>query len=337
MKPTDFARHLTQFFSVWLVKHRNASSNTVCSYRDTFKLFLLYCQEQEGISPQNLTLSALDSARVHRFLHWLQTERSSSISTQNQRLAAIRSFCRYVQFEEPAALAPLQKTMAIPVKKTAPPMIDYLTPEAMKLILDQPDRHCSQGRRDVTLLSVLYDSAARVQELVDAKVMDVTLQSPAVLQLKGKGGKSRRVPLMKNTASLLENYLAENRLLTQHKSEYPLFVNRQRQALTREGVTYIVKKYAAMARMNSSVIPPKVTAHMYRHSKAMHLLQAGVNLIYIRDFLGHTEVKTTEIYARADTETKRRAIESAYPDLIDHQLPDWSKDQALLSWLSELK
>jgi len=337
MKPTDFAHHLTHFFSVWLVKHRNASLNTVCSYRDTFKLLILYCQEQESIPPQKLTLSDLNPARVQRFLHWLQTDRSSSISTQNQRLAAIRSFCRYVQFEEPAALASLQQTMAMPVKKTAPPMIDYLTPEAMKLILEQPDRHCSWGRRDLTLLSVLYDSAARVQELVDVKVLDVTLQSPAVLQLKGKGGKSRRVPLMKNTASLLGSYLAENRLLTPNKSEYPLFVNRQHHALTREGVTYIVKKYASMARTHSSIVPPKVTAHMYRHSKAMHLLQAGVNLIYIRDFLGHTEVKTTEIYARADTETKRRAIESAYPDLIDHQLPDWSKDQELLTWLSELK
>ena len=120
-------------------------------------------------------------------------------------------------------------------------------------------------------------------------------------------------------------------------NENPLFTNNQHHKLTKEGIAYIIAKYVASARKISTLVPSKVKAHMLRHSKAMHLLQAGVNLIYIRDFLGHVDVKTTEIYARADTETKRKAIEKLYPDLIDSNLPDWSKDQALLSWLSELK
>jgi site-specific recombinase XerD len=207
----------------------------------------------------------------------------------------------------------------------------------MKLLLEQPDKNKPKGRRDLTLISVLYDSGARVQELIDMRVCDVTLQAPAVITLTGKGSKTRRVPLMKNTASLLQNYLLENKLDKPWRNESPLFTNNQHHKLTRKGVTYIIAKYVESARKLSTLLPLKVNNHMLRHSKAMHLLQAGVNLIYIRDFLGHVDLKTTEIYARADTEMKRKAIENVYPDLIDSDLPDWSKDQALLSWLSEIK
>ena len=143
--------------------------------------------------------------------------------------------------------------------------------------------------------------------------------------------------MMKNAILLLESYITENKLDKPWKNEYPLFTNNQRNKLTKEGIAYILGKYVESARKISTILPLKVKVHMLRHSKAMHLLQAGVNLIYIRDFFGHADLKTTEIYARTDTETKRKAIENAYPDLIDSNLPDWNKDQALLSWLSELK
>ncbi|WP_094607794.1 Tyrosine recombinase XerD [Sporomusa silvacetica DSM 10669] len=337
MKPTDFAEYLTAFLTNWLTKQRNASPKTIHSYRDTFKLLLKYYQEREDMSPERITMSTLTVDVIKDFLSWLETERKCSISTRNQRLAAIHSFFRYVQAEDPARLYHFQKVIAIPMKKAGKPMVEHLTPEAMKLLLDQPDRNLPQGRRDLTLMSVLYDTGARVQELIDAKVEDVFLLPPPVIVLTGKGNKIRRVPLMKNTAFLLQNYLAENHLNSQHKRQYPLFTNRQHYPLTKEGVAYIIGKYVNAARSQSSIIPQKVKPHMFRHSKAMHLLQAGVNLIYIRDFLGHVDVKTTEIYAQADTETKRKAIENAYPDLVESKLPDWSKDQALLSWLSELR
>lgn len=141
---------------------------------------------------------------------------------------------------------------------------------------------------------------------------------------------------MKNAILLLETYLSENNLNKPWKNEYPLFTNSQHNKLTRGGVAYIIAIYVESARKISTILPSKIKVHMFRHSKAMHLLQAGVNLIYIRDFLGHVDLKTTEIYARTDTETKRKAIENVYPDLIDGNLPDWNNDQALLSWLSEL-
>ena len=337
MKPTNFAKHLTEFLSVYLPSQKNVSKNTIHSYRDTFKLLIRYCQEKENLPAERIDLDILSSQIIGGFLEWLEKERECCISSRNQRLAAIHSFFRYVQAEEPSGILHFQKIIAIPVKKAGKTLVEHLTPEAMKLILEQPDKHAPRGRRDLMLMSILYDTGARVQELIDIRVCDVVLEHPAVITLTGKGNKTRRVPIMKNTVSLLQSYLAENKLNKSWKNEQPLFTNNQHRKLTKEGVAYIVAKYVESARKISAIVPPKVNVHMFRHSKAMHLLQAGVNLIYIRDFLGHVDIKTTEIYARTDTETKRKAIENAYPDLIDSTLPDWNKDQALLSWLSELR
>ena len=142
---------------------------------------------------------------------------------------------------------------------------------------------------------------------------------------------------MNNTASLLDHYIRERHLTVAFKSHFALFMNKQHQKLTRVGVTYIISKYVSLARQVSPIVPERVTPHMFRHSKSMHLLQAGVNLIYIRDFLGHEDIQTTEIYAKCDTELKRKAIENAYPDLVNSHFPDWSQDDNLLSWLSSLR
>ena len=337
MKPTDFAEHLTEFLSVYLPQQKNASKNTIASYRDTFKLLLCYCQNHKGIPVEKLTMDMFSHSLVSDFLNWLETDRKCGISSRNQRLAAIHSFFRYAQYEEPEGILHFQKIIAIPQKKAPKPSIPHLTPGAMQLLLSQPDRTTAKGRRDLTLISVLYDSGCRVQELADLRVRDVILTNLPVLVLTGKGNKVRRVPLMKNTMTLLKRYICENALDKQWKSDYPLFVNKQRNKLTKEGVAYIISKYVMAARRNSTIVPEKVTPHMFRHSKAMHLLQAGVSLIYIRDFLGHEDIKTTEIYAKCDTELKRIAIENAYPDLVDSSLPDWNKDSALLDWLSKLK
>ncbi len=282
-------------------------------------------------------MDVLTAELITDFLSWLEHERKCSITTRNQRLASIHSFFRYVQAEEPSGIYQYQQVISIPIKKTEKTIIWHLSPEVIKLILQQPDKSSAKGRRDLTLLSVLYDTGARVQELIDIKVCDVILDSLSVIVLNGKGNKVRRVPLMKNTVSLLQTYLSENDLNKQWKIQYPLFINNQHNKLTKEGVAYILNKYVKMAKAASPIIPEHVSPHILRHSKAMHLLQAGVNLIYIRDFLGHADIKTTEIYLRTDTETKRKAIENVYQDIISCDMPDWSKDKELLSWLSDLK
>lgn len=337
MKPTDFAKHLTEFFSAYLLNQKNVSHNTICSYRDTFKILINYCQEIKKIPVERITINMFSSEWLIDFLDWLETNRKCSISTRNQRLAAIHSFFRYIQAEEPTGILNFQKIIAIPIKKAKKTIVDYLTVEAIKLLLEQPNKHTKKGRRDLTLISLLYDSGVRVQELIDIRIRDLNLQNPAVITVTGKGNKTRRIPIMQNTASLLQNYIIENKLDKLCKNENPLFINSQHHKLTKEGIAYIIAKYVESARKTSTIVPSKVKVHMFRHSKAMHLLQAGINLIYIRDFLGHVDLKTTEIYAKADTEMKRKAIENVYPDLIDSSLPDWNKDQALLTWLAELK
>lgn len=337
MNPTNFARYLTDFLSVYLTGQKNTSKNTICAYKDTFKLLLKYCQNVKGMAIERITINSLTAELIKDFLNWLEQERKCSTSTRNQRLAAIHSFFRYIQGEDPAGIYSFQQVISIPIKKTEKKVLEHLSPEAVKLILEQPDKSSAKGRRDLTLLSVLYDTGARVQELIDIKIMDIRLDSPSVLSLNGKGNKVRRVPLMKNTANLIQKYLLENDLNIYWKNQYPLFSNNQQNKLTKEGVAYILDKYVNMARAVSQTFAKRVSPHVFRHSKAMHLLQAGVNLIYIRDFLGHVDLKTTEIYAKTDTETKRKAIENAYPDLITDQLPDWNRDKNLLTWLSELK
>lgn len=337
MKPTNFAKYLTDFFTIYLSGKRNVSKNTILAYRDTFKLLLKYSQEYKGVSIERISMDTLSAELISDFLNWIESERKCSISTRNQRLAAIHSFFRYVQIEEPSGLYHFQKVISIPVKKSEKALVKHLSPEIMKLILDQPNKNTAKGRRAITLLSVLYDTGARVQELIDIKVCDITLSSPAVIVLNGKGNKIRRVPLMKNTVTLLHSYLSENDLNKEWKNQYPLFVNNQQNKLTKEGVSYILNKYVSTARSISPLIPEHVSPHVFRHSKAIHLLQSGVNLIYIRDFLGHVDIKTTELYARTDVEMRRKAIENVYPDIIDSNLPDWNKDQELLSWLSDLK
>ena len=335
MKPTDFSRYLTGFLSDYLPVQKNVSPNTIKSYRDTFKLFLQFCQD-DGLPIEKVTMQYISDERVCRFLNWLEQERSSSISTRNLRLTAIHSFFRYAQVESPQSLYHFQKVLAIPLKKKRQAIVEHLSPEGIRALLEQPDKAKARGRRDLTLMSVIYDSGARVQEVIDLVVRDFLPGANPILILTGKGNKTRRVPLMKNTASLLERYISENRLDALHKNEYPLFTNNQHNKLTNEGVAYIIGKYAKAAHERTNFVPEKVKCHMLRHSKAVHLLQAGVNLIYIRDFLGHNDIKTTEVYVKADTELKRKALENAYPDLVDSNLPDWVENNDLMAWLTNL-
>jgi len=271
--------HLTAFLSDYLPVQKNVSRNTIKSYRDTFKLLLLFCEKEESLPVEKITMKRLSSDLVERFLNWLETERKSSVSTRNLRLTAIHSFFRYVQSESPESLYHYQKVLAIPVKKKRQAVVEHLSPEGIRLLLEQPDKYTAHGRRDLALMSLMYDSGARVQELIDLSVRDFIPGNSPVLILTGKGNKTRRVPIMKNTAALVETYISENRLDLAHKASYPLFTNKQHNRLTKEGVAYVINKYAVMAHEISDKVPEKVKCHILRHSKAVHLLQAGVNLI----------------------------------------------------------
>jgi len=333
-KITDFANYLTRFFSEYLAGIRNLSKNTIMAYRDTYRLLLLFCHEVCSIPPEKLTIAMIEPKLVIQYLGWLQTKRKCSISTRNQRLAAIHAFFRYLQAQEPEYLFLCQKILQVPFKKSSIAIIQHLTSEQTTLLLKQPNPQTRNGRRDVTLLSVLYDTGARVQEVCDLRVRDVRLEQPALVTLTGKGRKSRHVPLLGNTVNLLRTYMQENNMFQNGKQDMPLFYNQHRTALTRWGITHILKKY--MVTLQGMDIPKKVSPHMLRHSKAVHLLKAGVNLVLIRDVLGHASIQTTEMYARIDMETKRKTLESVYPDITPENLPDWNQDKNLLDFLENL-
>ena len=334
MKPTDFSKYLTDYLVKHLVHERGASPNTIKSYRDTFVQFINYVVRMKGIALQKITLSIITREIVIEFLDWLQQEKKCGPATRNNRLAALQSFFHYVQFHHPDHLFEYQRIFSIKSKKHKKESINYLGIDGVRLFLKQPDIHTLKGRRDLALLSLLYDTGARVQEMADLTVQDVHTEAPYSVRITGKGQKVRIVPLLEEQMKILLSYMKENELLRNECRPYPLFSNTRKEKLTRGGITHIVLKYAQAAREeDSNLIPLKISCHSVRHSKAMHLLQAGVNLVYIRDILGHVSIQTTEIYARANSKQKQEAIQKAYTAVSPDINPLWVNNDKLVEWL----
>jgi site-specific recombinase XerD len=332
---TDFAVSLRRYLTDHMAGLRGCSPNTISSYRDTFKLLICYFRDERSILPERLTLKLIDVDTITAFLTWLRTSRHNSPSTCNQRLAAISSFFSWMQFQDPARMACCQDILQIPSSKHDQPAIAHLTVEQTRLLLALPDRATRQGRRDATLLATLYDTAARVQETADLTVRDLRLKDPAMIALTGKGNKTRHVPIDANTAALLGAYLAERQLDRPGHDDRPVFFNQHHAKLSRGGTAWILHKYQGQTA-DPTLTNAQLSPHVLRHSRAMHLYDAGVPLPYIRDILGHVDLSTTEIYARASTEAKRKALEAVYDQVVSAQLTEWNQDPELLSWLANL-
>lgn len=336
MTPTDFARHLHSFLSKHLTMQRNVSVNTIKSYRDTFTLFLRYARDTRGLAVERLDLNRFDDALTISFLTDLEEQRRCKVTTRNQRLAALHAFARYLQIEDPSRIEQWQRIMAIPFKRHGRHIPVYLTPDEIQAVLAQSDILTRQGRRELVLLSLLYDTGARVQEVADLKVHDLRLEPPAHVRLTGKGRKTRVVPIRPNMVALLSSHLREMGIGQTARCDSPLFLNVRGQRYTRSGIAIMVQKHVRSARQDRSGLPDRVTPHTFRHSKAMHMLQAGIPLIIIRDFLGHVDIKTSEIYARVDIEMKRHALEQLHDTVTPQGLPSWGDDAALMNWLASL-
>ena len=335
MKTTDLAKCLASFLTSELPSVRNVSSNTVASYRDTFKQLLIFMKERQGIKPERLTIRDITKEAVISFLEDIESARGNSIGTRNQRLAAVHALFRYIQTQEPGAIFQCQQILSIPFKKQPKKAVKYLTEEETSLLLSAPDQGTRKGRRDLALLCLLYDSAARVQELADLKVKDIRLSMPAQVTLTGKGRKTRVIPLMDKTAAVLGSYLKENRLEQPGMEGHPLFSNSRGEQLSRQGITYILKKYTEACRLE------EISPHQLRHSKAMHLTEADVNPFFIRDFLGHADIKTTGIYAKTSLKMKKAALDKLNdskqdPIPVQNHEKNWTEDQDLMEWLGRL-
>lgn len=339
-KPTDFSKYLTDFLVKYMPHERGVSRNTLLSYRDTFVLLLKFIDEQKNVKAEKVTLQLLTREMIVDFLDWIQSERKCGHSTRNQRLAVIHSFCRYLQYQSPDSIYELQKILSIKFKKSSSQSISYLSVEGMKLLLEQPDISTKKGIRDLALLSLMYDTGARVQEVIDLTPSCIHFDNKgaSTIKINGKGNKTRVIPLLEGQVSILKNYMRCHNLTEPRMTEYPLFANSRLEKFTRVGITGILQKYTKMARIVSpDLIYGNITPHSLRHSKAMAMVKAGINLIYIRDFLGHASINTTEIYARADPEQKRKAIESAYVDVLPKEDACWVGNKSLIDFLNEYK
>lgn len=335
----DFSVMVESFFTEYLIKERGASNHTIRSYRDTFVQFIEYMAEQKQIKPDKILLSHVDKNQVVSFLDWLENERNVSVTTRNQRRAAFCSFFKYLMYEDPIHMSQWKKAMSVSAKRGDGKSLSYLTVDGIKALFEQVDIGTRSGNRDLTLLSVLYNTGARVSELTSLTPQSLRMVKPYVIKLYGKGSKQRIVPVDEDTVKLLEQYMADYHLNQSGMESHPLFFNSWGEALTTPGVTYIIQKYASMTRaLHPDLIPKTISPHVFRHSRAMHLLQAGVNLVYIRDLLGHVSVQTTEIYARADSKLKREALEKAYVDMgvKEPEVKSWDKNQKLKSFLKGL-
>ena len=333
MKSTKFAFYLNKFFTVCLPSTRGCTPSTIDSYRYAFILFLTFMEER-GTPADEIEVSCLTYGLVLEFLTWLQEKRGNSTATRNQRQAAINSFIRYLMYELPDYLSEYQLILKIPVKKAPQKEISYLKTDGVKLLMEQVAKRTRTGQRDFAMLAILYTTGIRVSELINIKVKDLSLSAPATLLVHGKGQKSRYVPLISETLPILQDYVGRFGLDDGKSLNEWLFKNHMGRKFSRQGVNYVVGKYAEKGRAeDATLIPNDFSPHKMRHSTAMGLVDSGVDLIYIRDLLGHVSVKTTEVYAKADAARKREAIEAASREIVPVETPEWEHDTRLKEWL----
>ena len=326
---SDLGPYLRRFLGEYLPKQRSASPRTVSAYRDALKLLLQHVAAARRRSVADLGLATIDRAAVLAFLESLETKRGNGVATRNHRLAAIRSFFRFVSLNTPEAVEQCAQILNIPLKRGDTRSIGYLTVDEVKAVLGEVRLDTASGRRDDVLLRLLYNTGARVQEALDVRACDVRLETPPHVLLRGKGRKERICPLWKDTAQRLRSFLAAGPLDT--TAFAPVFVGCTGRALTRFGVRYILEKYVQRAVSGCPSLKRKrIHPHTLRHTTAMHLLQSGVDLNTIRCWLGHASVTTTNRYVEIDLEMKRRAIEgvkaprsASKPAIVDGDILAW--------------
>ena len=336
---TDMAMLLKDFFETYLPKERGVSNHTIRSYSATFQSLYAFFKDNKGIRANKLFVKDLSRRSINDYLNWLEMEKGNKVSTRNSRLASVKAFCHYAQYKDFKNLARWQDILSIKSKKADMPYMSFLTQEGMKTLLSEVPTDTIQGRRHLAILAFLYDTGARANELISFSAHNLNLTKPYHVILSGKGRKKRIVPIHEKLVLILKAYMKDVNIELNNISKQPLFVNAHGRKLTSAGLTHIIMMYADKVRENfPALMPERLSPHSFRHSKATHLLQAGMNIIYVRDFLGHSSVKTTETYVRMDSEQKRKALEAAAADIVPQSqtIEVWNDDEKLLNWLKGL-
>jgi site-specific recombinase XerD len=321
------------YFHEWLTQQRNASQRTVSAYRDAWRLFLRFVSARQKKKVAVLGLESLTDTEVLAFLQYVEQERKVTIRTRNCRLAAIRSFFSFVAAHEPLAAQHCAEVLRVPFKKAPQRALCYLESTEVSALLSQPDRTKMEGQRDHALLSFLYNTGARIQEALNLRPQDMHLKSPAHVTLLGKGRKERISPVWPETAELLAALLRRH----PRRSDEAVFVNRYGEPLTASGFRFRLRQYVQAATCKTPTLSRKrITPHVFRHTTAVHLISAGVDVTVIRSWLGHVHLDTTNHYAQASLEMKRKALEQVDSKLRPSKPPHWKRDADLLAWLDSL-
>jgi site-specific recombinase XerD len=325
------APHLQAFFAQYLCQQKRLSPHTISSCRDTFRLLLTFVRDQTGIEPVALRMADLDAPTVLRFLDYLEQQRGNSVRSRNIRLAAIRSFFRLVALRDPDSLGIATRVLAIPIKREDKKLIGYLTRPEMQALLAAPDPATWGGRQDHALLLTLYNSGARVSEIITLKQAQVRSETSTFVHLTGKGRKERTVPLWPETAQVLKAWFGE---VGGHAGDLA-FPSARGKALSRDGVDYLLKHAVRRALPTCPSLASKsISPHVMRHTTAMHLLQAGVDIATIALWLGHESIETTHVYLTTDLAMKEKALEKLEP--IAGTWQRFHADDPLLAFLNAL-
>jgi integrase/recombinase XerD len=314
-RPNTLGRSVVRFFQEYLPGLRGMSAHTIRSYRDALVLFFRFSAKHTGRAIADLDLSDFTAAHVTHFLSSLETERGNGIATRNARLAALHTFARFLTTEQPAHLAELQRVLGVPFKRgarSAP--IEYLEQQEVEALLKAIDRTTPSGQRDHALFGLMFNTGARVQEILDLRASDVRLDPPYQVRLRGKGGKVRVCPIWAHTAARLRELTTRGKPLAD--ADAPLFANRHGTKLTRFGVRYLLHKHIDASTAAKSLRRKRIHPHSLRHTTAIHLLKAGVDFATISQWLGHATLSTTMNYARADIDLKRQALAQVFPDIL---------------------
>ncbi len=331
MKRYELSAYLQRFFTERLGQQMKASPNTVASYRDTFRLLLRYASDQRKKEPTALQVADIDADLVGRFLGDLEKTRRNGARSRNTRLAAIRSFFKYVAVNEPQLLLHCQRILAMPSKRYVKRAIDYLTRDEIEAVIAAPDLATWHGRRDRAILVLTLQTGLRVTELVTLTCADIALGAGAHVRCLGKGRKERATPVRKDSVKLLRYWLVERK----GQPAEPLFISNRNTSLSRDAVEDIVRRHVATASKTCSSLQAKrVTPHVLRHSAAMQLLQSGVDRTVIALWLGHESVETTQMYLHADIKMKEQAIAKTRP--VETKHGRYRPSDKLLAFLERL-
>ncbi len=337
MKPTApnrLASCLRGYFTDHLPRLRGMSPHTIHSYRDSLVLLLRFVASNRKLPVCDLDLDDIEPNRVLAFLAHLERDRHNCVTTRNVRLAAIHAFFRYIAAHHPDQIEPVQRLLGVPFKRAGQRVIDYLERSEIEAVLARIDRSKVDGRRDYALLVTMFNTGARVQEVIDLQARDLQLARPYQLRLLGKGRKERYCPLWAQTAQVLRAFCEEQRI--DLRSEARVFLNHRRAPLTRFGVRYILAKHVERARSGVATLARKrLHPHSMRHSTAVALLKSGVDLSTISQWLGHASPSTTNRYATIDLDMKRDAIARVKP-LPGSRQAAWRKNPTILEWLETL-